>query len=94
MRVCSPRRDTSHRPARHAPTHPQQAASHGADDAVKALLSLGAAVDLADSHGVSPLFAGVSGGHLSTVQLLIGQGAPVDTRDEEGLTPLHEARAG
>lgn len=73
-----------------SPLH--HAAEEGDDLAIKALISMGADVDEADSEGQTPLMAAASWGHASSCQLLVEEGeAKVNVKDEGGDTALHEA---
>jgi len=78
-------------PDDHGKTALHHAASHGKDDAVRKLLSLGAFIDATDVDGMSPLHHAVGNGSAKTVQLLLESGANIESKDKHGLSPLHSA---
>jgi len=63
----------------------------GHADAVRLLLKYGAAVNLNDPVGHSPLHFACMGGDSECVRLLLAAGAPVDHRARSGMTPLISA---
>jgi ankyrin repeat protein len=70
------------------------AAQRGNIEAVGALLSIKADVNLRDQYGGTPLLAVVSGRsqpHHDTLRMLIQHNAKVECEDQDGLTALHEA---
>ena len=58
---------------------------------VQLLLENGAAVDLADDRGQTPLLVSCLEKRPEVVQLLLDKGAAVDLADEDGKTPLNAA---
>jgi ankyrin repeat protein len=57
-------------------------------EAVEILVSHGAAVDIRDNHGFTPLSEAARGNHASIVQLLLNHGASINTLSNYGCTPL------
>jgi ankyrin repeat protein len=57
-------------------------------EAVEILVSHGAAVDIRDNHGFTPLFEATRGNHASTVQFLLNHGASINTQNNYGCTAL------
>ena len=55
------------------------------------LISKGAAVNVKNEEGMTPLHAAVLAGDRDTVALLIAEGADVNARNKSGLTPLSTA---
>jgi ankyrin repeat protein len=64
------------------------AAQYGATASMKALLTGGANMELADIYGSTALTMAAKNGHLSCVQLLLDAGANANTQDWLGNTPL------
>jgi len=60
--------------------------------AVRLLLARGAALDLADTTGATPLMHAVEGGAVDALRILIDAGADVSRATNAGLTPLVVAR--
>ncbi|EGZ08510.1 hypothetical protein PHYSODRAFT_436474, partial [Phytophthora sojae] len=60
----------------------------GTVDIIRVLLDHGAAVDLVDETGDSPLITAAENGHVEVVKLLIERGATVDLFNNNGWTPL------
>lgn len=69
------------------------AASHGDLPTLRALVEEGAAPDLPDYDGRTPLHVAATRGHAEICRFLIGQGAEVVPRDRWGHTPEDAARA-
>ena len=69
------------------------AASHGFDEAVMALIEIGANVNVAGEQGITPLHEAASNGHSRTAQILIQAGALVNVVSFDGVTPLMCAAA-
>ena len=71
------------------------AAHFGHAETVKALLNLGAPVDLLSGGAFrnAPLHAAAAGGRVAMVDLLLAAGATPDLPDGNGYTPLHVAAA-
>jgi ankyrin repeat protein len=69
-----------------------QAVDCGHTGIVKLLLARGAAIEVQDRWGYTPLHRAVLKGHKAIVDLLLKAGANVESRDENGLTPLNIAR--
>ena len=69
----------------------QWAALSGHAEMVTALLDNGAAADLANNNGNTPLQCAASGGHVAAVTALLGKGAAINLADNDGDTPLHGA---
>lgn len=67
------------------------AAREGHADVVAQLLDAGAAIELADADGVTPLLMAVLNGQLEAARLLIARGANVKVADWYGQTPLFAA---
>jgi len=59
-----------------------------------ALIAKGAAVDITDPLGTTPLHAAATSGSAEVVDLLVKSGARLDARDRAGTTPLHAALFG
>ena len=55
------------------------------------LADLGAAVDLADTRGLTPLHLAAGSGRTSAVSALVGRGADANVAAPNGDTPLHLA---
>ena len=68
-----------------------RACETGHPKCTKLLLAAHAAVDHADSDGVTPLFAACVKGRGDCVQLLLAAHATVDQADSTGVTPLYAA---
>ncbi|XP_064628158.1 ankyrin repeat domain-containing protein 17-like isoform X2 [Lineus longissimus] len=58
---------------------------------VELLLSRGAAVDVKNKKGNSPLWLACNGGHLDVVQLLVSTGADIDSQDNRKVSCLMAA---
>lgn len=63
----------------------------GLQQNARLLLSMGAAIDVKDRGGASPLFRGCFSGHQVTVAVLIGAGADVRHTNSAFETPLYIA---
>jgi ankyrin repeat protein len=74
-----------------APLH--MAARRGNVEIAEALLDSGAAVDLKDSVGDTPLRRAINCGKTDVAALLIARGADIHSRGSKGLTPATAARA-
>lgn len=72
------------------------AAHFGRVETLKALLGLGAPLDLhaGGSFGNTALHAAAAGGQADAVDALLAAGAKPDPPDKNGFTPLHVAAAG
>lgn len=60
-------------------------------DTAKALLDIGAKVDVQDDYGWTPLYWAIVNAKEELVKLLINHGANVNTKDAENRTPLYIA---
>jgi ankyrin repeat protein len=69
-------------------------AASGKVDVVKRLLSAGAAVDVQDYNGKTPLYKAASRGNVEVVKRLLSAGADVNIQNDYGWTPLHKAASG
>jgi len=67
------------------------AAQYGTARALKALVTGGADVRLADKHDQTALHWAVHEGHMPCVSLLLEAGAPLEAKNNVGHTPLGEA---
>ena len=77
------------------PTLLVESARRGRVDAVRLLVSLGAAVGAETETAATALHEAAIGGHLDVVKLLVEAGAPLDPRDEQfGGTPVGWAAHG
>ena len=65
-----------------------EAAGKGDNDAVKKLLDRGAAVNVKDPDGRTPLTEAVWGNHVAIVKLLLEKGADPGARKTDGATPM------
>ena len=63
-------------------------AAHGDLKAVELLLSRGAAVNVVDAQGLTPLHLAVREGHAAVAAQLLGRGADVRVKAQDGTTPL------
>lgn len=70
------------------------AAGHGDLATMRALIDEGAAPDLADYDGRTPLHVAAASGQAEICRYLIGQGADLLARDRWDHTPLDDARRG
>ena len=61
---------------------------------VRALIGVGATVDIRDGAGETPLIRAARLGHLALVQALLAAGADVQSQTASGATALSEARRG
>jgi len=68
------------------------AAFYGREEATRALLAAGAAVDARDRHGRTALMGATLGGHATTVKALLAAVADAGIRDRDGWTALDYAR--
>jgi ankyrin repeat protein len=69
-----------------------RAASNGKADAVKSLISAGAAPGALDDYGNTPLHRAAMHGHVEVMKLLLqGHSAEVNLQNVDGYTPLHLA---
>ena len=78
------------------PNIPRNTALHAALagrawDVARLLISRGAGVDLADSHGLQPLHLAASNGSVELTRILLERGVEVNPRDKKGVTPLGHA---
>ena len=55
------------------------------------LAEMGAAIDLADGRGLTPLHLAAGAGRTSAVSALLGRGADANVASPSGDTPLHYA---
>lgn len=67
---------------------------HGNTEVAHTLVAHGAAVDVADDKGHTPLHMAARAGHTPMVAFLIEAGADIEHRNDKGLTPLHQAVIG
>lgn len=67
------------------------AASKGREEAVEALLNLGADAHMLDNSRSTPLHLAAERGASHVCMMLLEAGCDVDAQDEDGLTPLHRA---
>lgn len=67
---------------------------HENTEVAHTLVARGAAIDVADDKGHTPLHMAARAGHTSMAAFLMESGADPDTRDDKGLTPLHQAVIG
>lgn len=67
------------------------AAREGAADAIRALGTAGARLDLADPEGTTALIIAVINGHYDAMSALLEQGANPNVADIKGMTPLYAA---
>lgn len=58
---------------------------------LKLLISYGAAISAADTHGWTPMNSASASGHLEIVQLLVQAGADMNTASKDGWTPVNSA---
>lgn len=72
----------------------QYVALRGKSELVALLLDLGAAPNIMDTDGNTPLGNAARKGYYSTVQLLLDHGANISIRDSSGYLPLHDAALG
>ncbi len=72
--------------------HLLEAAKAGQMQTINELLSQGAAPDVKDSKGDTPLHLAVAGGHQATAEMLIRKGAAINVTNNAGMTPLDIAR--
>jgi Ankyrin repeats (many copies) len=70
----------------------QSAAASGDTAQTTALLDQGAALDVRDEHGRTPLMLAVMQGRLDVVRLLLNRGADPNIADSAGRTPLQQAK--
>lgn len=89
-RGASPQAET-HDPLHLSPLHAAVAA--GEVEIAKLLLERGAAVNEAQSEGLTPLHVAAQNGDLAMVNLLLAYGADPLARDSEGQTPIDLAKA-
>jgi ankyrin repeat protein len=69
-----------------------RAAGNGRADAVRSLISAGAAADANDGYGNTPLHKAAIHGHIEVVKLLLREhSADVNRKNVDGYTPLHLA---
>ena len=68
-----------------APSALWSAAYYGEEECVALLLSAGAAVDLANFNGTTPLFVACQGGHVGCARRLIAAGADVNRLSRKGI---------
>jgi hypothetical protein len=68
------------------------ASYYGLLKTVRAMLAVGADVNLRDNRGRTALFDAASRGHLSVARELLRAGARTDIRDSAGLTSLEVVR--
>jgi alpha-D-ribose 1-methylphosphonate 5-triphosphate synthase subunit PhnH len=68
-----------------------QASYHGKTEAVKALASLGADVNVRLNDGATPVYVAAENGQMEVVQALVSLGADVNVPMNDGATPLHVA---
>ena len=64
------------------------AAENGQDTVVQLLLNQGAAIEVQENDGRTPLSYAAEHGYKHIVQLLLAQNANVDTEDNAGMTPF------
>jgi ankyrin repeat protein len=67
------------------------AARQGSIDAARALIDVGADINLADPDGISPTVLAIRNGHYDVAALLVEKGARVDAGDRVNRTPLYQA---
>lgn len=70
----------------------QSAAASGDTVQTTALLNQGAALNVRDEHGRTPLMLAVMQGRLDVVRLLLKRGADPNIADSAGRTPLQQAK--
>jgi len=63
----------------------------GVEEAAKALLNKGAAIESKDNSGRTPLIWAAENGHEALVKLLVDEGAAIESKDSFGQTPLSSA---
>jgi len=63
------------------------------EEAVKAMLDLGADVNAANRSGNTALYLAASRGYTSVVQMLADKGANLNAKNNRGLTPLAAAQS-
>ena len=69
-----------------------EAALKGQTDIADVLIAKGAAVDVRDASGATPLHLAALKGNVRIATLLLDHGAPVNALDNDGATPLHAPR--
>lgn len=67
---------------------------HENTEVAHTLVARGAAVDVTDDKGHTPLHMAARAGHTPMAAFLIEAGADPNRRDDKGLTPLHQAVIG